>query len=514
MLRRISIQNFKGIGDRVDVDLKPVTLLFGPNSAGKSTILHAIHYVRALLETGDPDVHRTRLGGAIDLGGFRAFVHNHDLDLAVELEIEFEGIRYLEELVDSILPEPGVYPSEMTPEGADELWDIKNDDLAFGKVDICVQLRIEWSRILSRPLVTRYQVSVGRTEVFGVSSSIDGSDRWIDSLNLTHWLLAFGSLPSSVRKHHTERIGPCLPDSSSALPKRGERFGESHDADYSFVLEVLVVEIPRILERELQSLRYVGPIRQSPPREFEEPYTDIDEGGWAEGIAAWEMLFDDHELREIVNQWLLDPKRFGTDYKAVVTRYMNEEGVQALKKLAETNESFKATILEVVGDLEERRRLLFEDSRNGKTFEPCSLGEGIAQLIPVLTAALSPRLWDGTRSRKVSMVSVEQPEIHIHPRMEVALGDLFLSQMKERQFLIETHSEHLMLRLLRRIRETTENELEPDDPSATADDVAVLYVVNKGGQVEITPLRVTEDGDFKDRWPDGFFHERRHELFS
>ena len=48
-----------------------MTLLFGPNSAGKSTILQALHYLREILERGniDPDV--TIAGGLIDLGGFR-----------------------------------------------------------------------------------------------------------------------------------------------------------------------------------------------------------------------------------------------------------------------------------------------------------------------------------------------------------------------------------------------------------------------------------------------------------
>ena len=43
-LTRIEIENFKGIGKRQIIDLRPITLLFGPNSAGKSTVLHALHY--------------------------------------------------------------------------------------------------------------------------------------------------------------------------------------------------------------------------------------------------------------------------------------------------------------------------------------------------------------------------------------------------------------------------------------------------------------------------------------
>ncbi len=76
-LNRIEIENFKGIGKRQVIELRPITLLFGPNSAGKSTVLQALHYLREILERGniDPDV--TIAGGLIDLGGFATLVHNH-----------------------------------------------------------------------------------------------------------------------------------------------------------------------------------------------------------------------------------------------------------------------------------------------------------------------------------------------------------------------------------------------------------------------------------------------------
>jgi hypothetical protein len=66
-----------------------VTLLFGPNSAGKSTIIHAIHYAHAVLESSNPDVGRTRLGGDIDLGGFANLVHDHDLDAPLVLGFKY-----------------------------------------------------------------------------------------------------------------------------------------------------------------------------------------------------------------------------------------------------------------------------------------------------------------------------------------------------------------------------------------------------------------------------------------
>jgi predicted ATPase len=89
-LSRIEIENFKGIGRRQAADLKPITLLFGPNSVGKSTILQALHYLREILERGniDPDV--TIAGGLIDLGGFATLVHNHELGRAVRLKVAMD----------------------------------------------------------------------------------------------------------------------------------------------------------------------------------------------------------------------------------------------------------------------------------------------------------------------------------------------------------------------------------------------------------------------------------------
>ena len=154
------------------------------------------------------------------------------------------------------------------------------------------------------------------------------------------------------------------------------------------------------------------------------------------------------------------------------------------------------------------------DETKGLDLDPCDLGEGIAQVIPAIAAALATEN-DTPDGRRVAtrLVAIEHPDLHVHPRVQVVLGDLFLANMRERQFLIETHSEHLMLRLLRRIRETSDGELPPEGQAATVDDVAVLYVHQVDGAVAVKNLRTTANGDFLDAWPDGFFVERAGELF-
>ena len=79
LITAVEIENFKGIGRPMRIDLRPITLLFGNNSAGKSTVLHALCYAHEILNHRDVDAPTTELGGdRIDLGGFRNFVHAHD----------------------------------------------------------------------------------------------------------------------------------------------------------------------------------------------------------------------------------------------------------------------------------------------------------------------------------------------------------------------------------------------------------------------------------------------------
>lgn len=90
MLTALEIENFKGIAARQRIDLAPLTLLFGANSAGKSTILQALIYLHELVERGIADVDRTDLGGAVlELGGFARLVHRHESERAIILRAEF-----------------------------------------------------------------------------------------------------------------------------------------------------------------------------------------------------------------------------------------------------------------------------------------------------------------------------------------------------------------------------------------------------------------------------------------
>jgi predicted ATPase len=79
MLKAIELENFKAFGERNRIDLAPITLIFGENSAGKSSILQAMSLLkqtRQSRESGALLLPRTE-GGIVDLGGFQELLFDH-----------------------------------------------------------------------------------------------------------------------------------------------------------------------------------------------------------------------------------------------------------------------------------------------------------------------------------------------------------------------------------------------------------------------------------------------------
>ena len=133
------------------------------------------------------------------------------------------------------------------------------------------------------------------------------------------------------------------------------------------------------------------------------------------------------------------------------------------------------------------------------------VGSGISYLMPILTS-----LW----ASKFSII--EQPELHLHPKLQCELGDVFVSAFNLGSVsLIESHSEHLLLRILRRIRETTNKYLIPKDLNISHEDISIYYFdPQPNGETHVKQIRVDRYGELLDLWPGGFFSERDGELFS
>jgi predicted ATPase len=118
---------------------------------------------------------------------------------------------------------------------------------------------------------------------------------------------------------------------------------------------------------------------------------------------------------------------------------------------------------------------------------------------------------------KGETILIEQPELHLHPAQQAELGDLFINAALGEQkntIIIETHSEHLLLRLMRRMRETVNENLPKGMPPVSPDDVAILYVQPTQAGSVVRVLELDAEGQLLDPWPGGFFEEGFRERFA
>ena len=132
-----------------------------------------------------------------------------------------------------------------------------------------------------------------------------------------------------------------------------------------------------------------------------------------------------------------------------------------------------------------------------------SVGFGCSQVLPVLVAGIGHALFP--RTRAPSILIIQEPEIHLHPNAQAALGSFFANLVSRRgQVFIETHSDNLVLRIARHVA-------LGDIP---ADQVKIFYVEDAAGGRKVHEVGIDETGSFDPSWPGGFFPQRQHESFE
>lgn len=150
-------------------------------------------------------------------------------------------------------------------------------------------------------------------------------------------------------------------------------------------------------------------------------------------------------------------------------------------------------------------RLLLRDGEY-REIDLHDVGSGLSFVLPVLCAVAR----DG-------VVQLQQPELHLHPALQGDLADVFVTRLNEKsawQAVVETHSEHLVLRLLRRIRDTTKGKV-PAQPLTTADVAIYYFDPQVTGGTRVARQAISPAGDFYVDWPGrGFFRDRESDLFD
>jgi hypothetical protein len=222
ILKALTLENFKGIRESVRIEFAPLTLLFGPNNAGKSTIVQALMYAREVLERNNCDVGRTELGGdLVDLGGFKNFVHGHDyrnraIRMRFELDLSLIGLPdYTEQFREN---EVVIHEFH---EGAPRLLGTSNVAQHLKEKEIWVEFEVAWSEAEQLPYVRRYATGSG-SETYA-DLGFDCATREVSIRSLNGGVQPFGSrIVCDVRDRH---LAPSNANGTSATsaPKATRR---------------------------------------------------------------------------------------------------------------------------------------------------------------------------------------------------------------------------------------------------------------------------------------------------
>lgn len=534
MLTGIGLRNFKAFGDEMqEAPLSKITLIYGPNSGGKSSIIQALLLLKQSLRNEYPDVTRTLMprGELVDFGSSLAILHRHEGERNIGIEIEYKdtqtdsevdvsettiGLTCLsngdisqvthkivtsedkEALVDAVIKLPEGPKSVFAAELDSDAVDIKvlgvpvENNTAHSHYDTSSFLPI-WFLMdedelndEAIPLAEALSEYVDEFVMDGASSIIGAAElaRRLEHARAwdgTQTLVGAGARAlararTSLLGVAQERAGYLEKILASELElERALKMAlgiQGFNLSENQIDELFRENAPIDYERHLNSINYLGPLRSVPERLYD-LWAESDPSAGITGVQgehSANALHRNTNLEESVNDWF---EQIEIPYELAVT------------KLGEPS---------LAG---EHITIALTDKRTDTQVTLADVGYGINQILPVII--------EGIASQESSILCVEQPEIHLHPRLQANIADLMIDTIadepgKRKQWIVETHSELLILRLQRRIRE---GKIKPED-------ISVLYVDPNDDSVEgsaIKVLRLGEDSYFKDQWPDGFFAE-------
>ena len=540
MLREYRLTNFKAFGETVTIPIRPLTLIFGANSSGKSSIFQSLLLLKQTIEEAkNRDTVLLPKGSLVDLGTYRDFVHRHETKRDFEFGARFDlesgsdvgpadvssesemGLLSPREQAIAILNDAGVTNAGLAfrfsyDEGkyavapprvdltiGDELQPLLSD---IGR-EFTINFESEfwrqwWNNMRERfaaLLKLAYDAGLGEEkceveelrrilqnsqledaindlkEMKGVLPYVEYKNFIPDIVNL------FGYPPNRKRSIFNARL--CIMTNYPTEDGNTADYGDIHDRNFreesNLSIREIVARLCSPFPQFLESLVYLGPLRSHPERHYEFSGDTTDYVGQS-GEHLPSILFQRPELVEPINKYL---ERLNMKYRLKLDKLQYED--------ASPSNVFSLRLV---------------DTRTGIDASIRDVGFGIGQVLPIVVQS---------RLSEKKTLLIEQPEIHLHPAHQAELGDMFIRFALEQKntLLLETHSENLILRILRRIRETTDNELPEDLPPIRPEDVAVLYVQPGEMGAQVIEIPVTEDGDFARPWPQGFFEESVKELF-
>lgn len=429
---RLQLKNFKGWEDTGAIRLAPITVFFGSNSSGKTSLLQSILLLKQTAESLD----RTRVlhpgddRTLVDLGTIEDILYGHATDRVLQVLIRWR----VPNTIMLANRQPG-------------------DELQFR-----AQLGVADE---GQPFVLQMAYSVVGAKVLAAMIAREDA---------TGYDLA--ALPKLTR-----RKGRAWP-----LPPPIRFYGLPDEVTNYFRNADWLADLALELERQLDRVHYVGPLREYPQRSYlwagERPANVGPRGR----LAVPALLAARQDKRQIGRG-----EGKGRRYEAfepLIARWLKHMGIIddfKVHQIAKGRKEYEVRVKRSPGSAE----VLITD-----------VGFGVSQVLPVLVQSYY--------AAEHSTVIFEQPEIHLHPKVQADLADVFTDAARygKVQFIVESHSEHFLRRLQRRVAEA---EL------VTNKDVALYSCDVEASHSIIQELKVDEYGNIAN-WPKDFFGDEMGDL--
>ena len=449
MLKKLRIQNFKGWQDTGEIDMAPITLFFGANSSGKSSIGQFLMMLKQTIESPDRKVvfYPGGQNSAVQLGSYREMVFRHDLKNKIAFEYQWS-------LQNLKIKDP-----------------IDNENFSGDTLSFNAQIGISDQDKYSPGVETfKYRLMNDNQQTLSVELFREQSGYKVDAqpYNLVRKQMRAWPLREVVRF-----------------------YGFSDEVVAYYQNAEFVQELNLEHEKLFQSIFYLGPFRVKAERLYTWGGINPESVGFAGENTITAILAARTSARKI-------------NFKSRERYKFIDELIALYLKKMDLIEEFK------VNQIEEQRqayevRLLTKGltSEAEDWVDIPDVGFGISQVLPVLVQCFyAPR---------GSIILMEQPEIHLHPSAQSALADVMIDVIRAReenadrniQLIIETHSEHFLRRLQRRIAE-----------GALPQEMVSAYFANiEKPPAKLEPLKIDKYGNILN-WPKNFFGDEMGDIVA
>ena len=452
MLRTLQIQNFRAWKETGEVRLAPLTVLFGTNSSGKTSLTQFLMMLKQTIESPDRRrvLHPGDRNSQIDLGTIRDLIFNHDLNCMLTFALSYD------------------LPSKLKIEDPKSSWNGAADTIRF---EACIQCSGETEERLHVNQM-QYELREENKKTLAVSMVLESEAKTKRS-NSKYRLKA-------ENYEIVRNVGRGWP-----LPPPIRFYGFPDGAIAYFQNTGFLDDITLSLEDQFGRLFYVGPLRGYPERSYVWSGEEPDHVGFA-GKRAVESMLAASE-RQISR----GHRKRGEPFQKVVARWLRQLGL------------ISTFDVKPIGKGRQEYEVLIRVREGGHEVNLTDVGFGLSQVLPVIVECFY--VTSG------STIIFEQPEIHLHPSVQAGLADLFIEAIQARengkdrsiQIIVESHSEHFLRRLQRRIAEET---LSPDQ-------VEIYYCEPGPFGSQIRKIDVDMFGNICN-WPESFFGDEMGDVLA